>query len=208
MQAVISVLDAYHAQQVITLWDELKRRFSVCAASERVPFPHFTYQGALSYDEAHLRAALEQVAHKTRPFEVETDGIGIFTGPNPTLYLTIVRSPVLADIQQQLWQALQPISVGITSRYGPEHWIPHITLAQWDLMHAQLPALMPVLSSRSFSWRISITNLTVIETTADTPDATYAITSQVTLRREEHKADDGHPKMVATNDDPSRQNCW
>ena len=74
--------------------------------------------------------------------------------------------------------------------YGPEHWIPHITLAQWDLTPRQLPALMQVLSARSFSWRVSITNLTVIETASDALDAPYAIASQVTLERENDKIDD------------------
>jgi 2'-5' RNA ligase len=187
MQAVISVLDESHCQQVIHLWEELKREFSICGTLEHVPFPHFTYQGAISYDGTRLRAALEQVARETDPFEVETDGVGIFTGPSPVLYLPVVRSPVLTRIHQQVWQALQPIGVGITPIYGPEHWIPHITLAQGDLTPAHLSALMRALSPRTFSWRITIANLTVIETTSDTPDAAYTIATQITLKREEQE---------------------
>jgi 2'-5' RNA ligase len=189
MQAVISVLDAPHCQQVIQLWEELKSQFDVRATSEHVPFPHFTYQGAISYKAARLRAALKRTARATDPFEVETDGVGIFTGPSPVLYLPIVRSPVLTRIHQQVWRALQPISIGITPIYGPEHWIPHITLAQGDLTPAHLPGLMQLLSARTFSWRITVANLTVIETAGDTPNAAYTIATQVTLKREGQESD-------------------
>jgi 2'-5' RNA ligase len=184
MQAVISALDEDHAQQVVTLWADLKCEFGICATSERVPFPHFTYQGAVSYDEARLRAALEQMAYETDPFEVETDGIGIFTGPSPVLYLPVVRSPVLANIHQHLWRALETVGVGIAPAYGPWHWIPHITLAQGDIMPAYLPAALQLLSTRTFSWHISITNLTVIKTTSDAPDATYVIANHITFTQE------------------------
>jgi hypothetical protein len=49
--------------------------------------------------------------------------------------------------------------------------------------HAQLPDVMRLLSTRSFSWRVSITNLTVIEAASDSPDAVYAIATQVALNR-------------------------
>ena len=190
MQAVISVLDEHHRQQVVCLWEELKREFHIRATSERVPFPHFTYQGALSYEETPLCSALEQVAGETDPFEVETDGIGIFTGPNPVLYLPVVRSSVLSQIHHRLWQALVTTGVGISPTYGPRHWIPHITLAQGDITHTQLPAVMQMLSARSFSWRMPIDNLTVIEMTSGALDAPYAIATQVTLEQEKHEIDD------------------
>ena len=187
MQAVISLLDEHHRQQVVSLWEELKREFRIGATSERVPFPHITYQGARFYDETPLRAALEHVADETDPFGVETDGVGIFTGPNPVLYLPVVRSPVLTNIHQHLWQALETVGVGIISIYGPRHWIPHITLAQGDITPTHLPALMQTLSARTFSWRIRITNLTVIETTSDAPDAVYAIATHISFKQEEQR---------------------
>ena len=54
MQAVISLLDEYHRQRVVSVWEELKREFHIRATSERVPCPHMTYQGALSYEEMPL----------------------------------------------------------------------------------------------------------------------------------------------------------
>jgi 2'-5' RNA ligase len=146
-----------------------------------------TYQGALSYEETPLRSALKQIAHKHDRFEVETDGICILTGPNPVLYLAVLRSPVLTEIHQHIWQALETVGVGITPIYGPQHWIPHITLAQGDMTHRHLPALMQMLSPRTFSWRIPITNLAVIKTTSDVPDAAYAIATDITFKLEEQR---------------------
>ena len=187
MQAVISLLDEQHRQQVVSLWEELKRDFLIGTTSQRVPFPHITYHGALSYEETPLCSALEQVAGATDPFEVETDGIGIFTGPNPVLYLPVVRGPALDLIHQNIWQALEAIGVGISPIYGPRHWIPHITLAQGDITHAHLPALIQMLSAHAYSWHIPITNLTVIKTTSDGADAAYVIATHITLTQEEYR---------------------
>ena len=164
------------------------------STSERVPFPHITYQGAISYEETPVCSALEQIAGETEPFEVETDGVGIFTGPNPVLYLPVVRGPALDHIHQNIWQALEAISTGISHTYGPQHWIPHFTLAQGDITHAHLPALMQMLSARTFSWHIPITNLTVIKTTSDAADAAYVIATHITFKQDETEVpiDDCH----------------
>jgi Aminoglycoside-2''-adenylyltransferase len=45
-------------------------------------------------------------------------------------------------------------------------------------------------AARSFSWRIPIDNLAVIETTSSVLDAPYAIATQVTLEQEKHEIDD------------------
>ncbi len=183
MQAVISVLDERHFQAVTQLWKELEREFGIRATSERVPFPHLTYQGAASYEARPLHAALQQIAREIEPFEIETGGLGIFTGDAPVLYIPVVESPLLTRLHGQIWQALQEIGREITTIYGPDHWIPHITLAQWDITHAQLPDVVQLLSKRTFSWRITIANLTVIETINDEPDAAYTISTQVALKK-------------------------
>ena len=47
---------------------------------------------------------LSQIARETEPFTIESDGLGIFTGPMPVLYVPIVRSPALSRVHQQVWQ--------------------------------------------------------------------------------------------------------
>ena len=179
MQAVISILDALSCERVESLWKELERAFSIRATKARAPFPHLSYQGAAAYKQDQLQAALEDIAKETAPFEIETHGIGIFTGALPVLYIPVVRSPALLQLHQRVWHALESIGTEITTIYGAEHWIPHITLAQGDIRHDQLPDIMRLLSQRTFTWHSAITNLTVLETTSDTPDAGYRIATQI-----------------------------
>jgi hypothetical protein len=80
MQAVISALDEPHCQMITSLWEELQRAFGIRATSQRVPFPHLTYQGATSYEAEPLHDALQRFATEIAPFEIETDGLGIFMG--------------------------------------------------------------------------------------------------------------------------------
>jgi hypothetical protein len=105
-----------------------------------------------------------QLADKVAPCTVQTDGLGIFTGPVPVLFLAVIRSPALTKVHQQLWQAITAAAVGATLVYAPEHWIPHITLAQGDMTSTDVAEIAERLSSRRFQWQIPLTNLAVIST--------------------------------------------
>jgi 2'-5' RNA ligase len=62
--------------------------------------------------------------------------------------------------------------------YAPEQWIPHITLAQGDLISTTLAAIVGRLSGRQFRWRIPLTNLALI-TSDDAGDASYSVSCRV-----------------------------
>src|SRR5690348_10878558 len=98
MDAVVSLLDREHEARIEALWDELAREFGVDALLSRVAIPHFSYHVAEKYDEPKLEAALRTFAHVHRPFTVRCAGLGIFTGPNPVLYIPIVRNGDLSQV--------------------------------------------------------------------------------------------------------------
>ncbi len=105
MIAVVSLLDDQHDRPVRDLWDELKRDFGVRRVTAIVPYPHVTYQGAEDYDLNRLDTALRGVAAATAPFTISTTGLDIFTGPQPVLYLAVVRSAALTTVHTALWDA-------------------------------------------------------------------------------------------------------
>lgn len=181
MEAVVSLLDEVHIRAVEELWAELRREFNVRVASERVPFPHITYQGADSYDGQRLDAALHHVAGGVAPFTIETAGLGIFTGPLPVLYISVVRGPALADFHRRVWHALGDAGSNISALYNSDHWMPHITLAQWDITPEALPHVLRLLAARPFSWQVSLTNLAYVESESDAPDTRYRVRSRYEL---------------------------
>jgi len=46
--------------------------------------------------------------------------------------------------------------------YRPEQWIPHITLADGDVLKKLLLDVVRLLSERDFNWEIEVTNLSLI----------------------------------------------
>ena len=171
MYAVVSLLDEAHYRQVEELWDQLKDHCCI-AGIYRTPFPHFSYHVAPGYDLALLRTRLEQFARTTPPFRVRTAGLGIFTGPNPVIYMPVVRSPLLSALHQALWPAVEETATGGLTYYQPDLWIPHITLGHGDLCHENLGPVVQFLNQKSLVWEIAIENLAVISSTGS-PDGLY-----------------------------------
>ena len=178
MEAVVSLLDEEQTRAVEDIWAELERELGVRVVRERVPFPHVSYQGAERYDAARLDAALQRLAREANPFIIDTAGLGIFTGPLPVLYISVVRGPALAAFHGRVWQELAGTGTNISTLYGAEHWMPHITLAQWDVTPENLSRVMRLLAGRPFSWQIPLTNLAYVESESDAPDTRYRIRSR------------------------------
>jgi hypothetical protein len=54
------------------------------------------------------------------------------------------------------------MAAGVLAYYHPEHWMPHITLAQGDLTTISLPRLVTTLMERRLDWEIVINNITLM----------------------------------------------
>lgn len=181
MEAVVSLLDEEHFRAIEEIWAELERALDVRVVRERVPFPHVSYQGADRYDAERLDAALQRVARDTSPFTIETAGLGIFTGPLPVLYISVVRSPALAAFHERVWRELAGAGTNVSELYSAEHWMPHITLAQWDVTPESLSDIMRLLAGHPFSWQVPLTNLAYVESESDAPDTRYRVRSRYEL---------------------------
>lgn len=164
MHGVVSLLDDTHSQAVANLWDELEQTCKVKRLREIIPYPHVSYHVAQEYDFARLDEVLTRLAAASAPFSVQTAGVGIFTGAKPVLYLAVVRNPKLMRYQQAVWAALAEanMSVGAVDLYHPDHWMPHITLAQHDLDATTLPEAVRLLSERTLAWDMTIDGIAVL----------------------------------------------
>ncbi|HEX6385194.1 MAG TPA: 2'-5' RNA ligase family protein, partial [Anaerolineae bacterium] len=129
MHGVVTILDEAHYERVEALWADLKREFGVGNANV-VHYPHFSYHVAGDYDLDRLAAALEAIARETAAFTVKASGLGIFTGPEPVLYVPVVRSAALTALHQRVWTAVEHASRDSIAYYAPDLWLPHITLGQ------------------------------------------------------------------------------
>lgn len=161
MDGVVSMLDDTHDDLVESIWAEFKRNFGVHGV-HATPFAHFSYHVAARYDVDKLKRILQPFADTVTPFRVQTNGLGIFTGEHPVLYVPIRRTPELIAIHERLWKAVEPAARESSPFYRPETWFPHITLAHGDIDHQGLPDIIRLLSRRSFTWDIAIDNIAII----------------------------------------------
>ncbi len=161
MDGIVSLLDTEHQDLVEGLWRELEENFGLRDIYP-VRFPHFTYQVAEVYNEALVTPMLAKVAQDHAPFHVHTTGLGIFTGPQPVLYIPIVRSPKLTLLHQELWLAVAPAATGTIELYHPRAWVPHITLAHGDMRNELVPEVLRYMNGRSFNWQVTVGRITVV----------------------------------------------
>ena len=169
LQGVVSILDTKHCEKVDALWADLKREFGLKDAANA--FPHVSYQVAERYDMPRARGVLQRLARRMIPLHVRTSGLGIFTGESPILYIAVARSIQLASFHSRLWERISRTAHGIhTPHYGPDNFMPHITLAAGDLKAEQLPDVVRLLAVRPFSWEITLDNLALVPDAAGSRD--------------------------------------
>jgi 2'-5' RNA ligase len=174
MYGIVSLLDAEHHAKVVQLWAEFKARFGVQGIS-LTPIPHYSYHVAEKYNLAKLEAVLVKAARTIQPFRVRTNGLGIFTGAEPVLYIPVIRKPALTQFHQYLWEPLSATATKSSPYYHPDSWRPHITLTHRDVNHDLLPQVVRLLSERTFYWDVGIETLSVLSSNEE-PDETVMMT--------------------------------
>jgi hypothetical protein len=161
MHGVVSLLDHKHYQLVKDLWAGLAREFAVSGIYVH-PYPHVSYQVATHYNVKSLESVLRRFAASKTSFKVRTGGLGIFTGPQPVLYIPVVRSPELTQFHEALWQEISSTGSGFEDYYHPAHWVPHITLGFVDMKKGDLGQIVRLLAERDFNWEMTVDSIALI----------------------------------------------
>lgn len=161
MHAVVALLDAPHYELVEELWARMAQKFGLRGIYQ-TPFSHFSYQVAPHYDLTALEPVMREIAASQPPFRVRTAGLGIFTGPQPVVYLPVVRSPELTRFHAAIWPRLAAAGTGLLGYYRPESWVPHITMAFGDVSAENLGAVVTWLNEQDLDWELDVGNLSLI----------------------------------------------
>lgn len=110
-------------------------------------YPHFSWQVAESYNMDKLVHFLKDFSCNHSTFEICINGIGIFTGILPVIYLPIIKSTELIAIHQEIWKKTEEIRIRAIEYYEGEQWIPHITILQQNtLNNASMVALNKIIN--------------------------------------------------------------
>lgn len=144
------------------LWAELDSQF-IRQGFCPTPYPHLSFHVAEGYDLAALGPGLARVAASTPPLRLRTSGLGVFNAPaHPVVYLTVVRDSTLSEFHRRVWEEVEGFSTGCSPHYAPSSWVPHITLAQGEMLSRRLPEVVGLLSGRDFNWEFELDSLSFI----------------------------------------------
>jgi 2'-5' RNA ligase len=161
MHGIVSILNEPHHEKVLQLWQQMRQRFGV-GRPEATAVPHFSYHIAPTYDLVAVKQILQETAVFTHPFTVKTEGLGIFTGEKPVIYIPITRNPALTALHQHLWPLLQAAAQDALKYYAPNNWFPHITLGHGDITAANLGDIVTWLNGQSLAWNLKVDNLDML----------------------------------------------
>lgn len=161
MLAITSLLNTQSAERINRLIKSLETEFGLDDV-QATPDPHITYQLAGVRKLSSLKDVLRDVARTTRPFVAHTTGLGVFPGPNPVIYIPVLRSDDLNRLHQRILQATAPLCLRTDKFSGPDCWLPHISLALHDTTPELLGPVMQYLNQHTFNLKLTINNLAIL----------------------------------------------
>jgi 2'-5' RNA ligase len=161
MHGMVSLLDSQHYRLVENIWRELEKECGL-AGVKVTPYPHFSWQVGTEYPEPQTEQAIQAIARETQSFTVRTNGLGIFSGPNPVVYIPIIRSPKMDRLHAKLWKEFRSSAKGISPFYSPQNWMPHITLVFGEESVRSVLCGLETLAFRSFDWEIEVSNISFV----------------------------------------------
>jgi 2'-5' RNA ligase len=159
--AIVSLLDHAADQRVRSIHTRLESECGL-KAIRLFPYPHFTWVGAEGCNLEKLEITVGRLALKLPPLEVMSTGLGLFTGKEPVIYIPIVKTLEMIQIQKEIWDATRGEMDQMHPYYAPDKWAPHITLALQDVTEDNLGCAMQQLSFQSFEMVIQVNNLAVV----------------------------------------------
>ncbi len=158
MLAIASFFDPQADQRTQQIWAQLEKSCGLMGI-KMIPIPHFSWQIAVEYDVVAASKALDQLMVEIQPFEIQTTGLALFTGPTPTLYLPIVKTRRLLELHETIWNRLLPCAKEPSPLYMPDQWVPHITLAYRDVNPDRLACALEELAFAPLSLTTVVDNL-------------------------------------------------
>ncbi len=166
MYAIVTILDETTSAIIQGLWQELEDRCGL-SGIRAFPIPHFSWQGAEAYEIEAVNAMLEEIAAGASPWVMHADGLGLFTGQEPVIYVPISNSLRATRLHQAIWRRVKKFASGLNTLYAPGLWMPHITLGLMDVNHEKLLCAVKELTNRPLLFEIQVNNLALVSQEGD-----------------------------------------
>lgn len=161
MFVLASLLNPVATRQTQEFWQMLEQNCGL-AGIKMTPLPHFSWQGADDYNMARVEEGIKRITSTVSPFYARAHGLGIFTGANPVLFLTIVKTRRLLELHERIMREVEPDAIRPITHYHGDNWVPHITLAYRDVIPENLSCAIQELAFRPIGFDILVDHLAMI----------------------------------------------
>jgi len=151
------------AATIVRGWWNLLSQEAGVSGVQKVPFPHVTLVGCHGVEAPVVQEVMEDLSRRTPPVHLRTAGLGLFLEPEPVLYAPVVRTPHLDDLHQRLWEAMSSLRGEMYPFHAPDRWVPHITLAQFDLDRDKLTQVISTFTRLQMNLEFEVRNLTLFD---------------------------------------------
>jgi len=139
-------------------------------------YPHFTWHSAEDYDRVSLEKELKVLGDQITRFKVRVTGLGVFTGKTRILFLPILKTGELAELQQLISTSVQKLSRRPSEYYTPEKWIPHITILSSPEDQHWIPDAIQKLTNQKVDIMLEINNIAFGQYTGDEAEIIHKYT--------------------------------
>ena len=160
MHGLITQLPDPYKEKVHQLWENFQKAHHLNGVFT-TPIPHFTWHVDAQY-QPELIPSLAEFFAENAPPAIITDGLGIFCGEHPIIFINIMTTEELLSFHKKLFNILQPFSSKSNAYYEPGKWHPHITLALGDTNPVLAGTIIENLSNLDFAWTFECCNLSLI----------------------------------------------
>ncbi len=160
MYAITSLLNPRNAKRINRIVKGLETKFGLDDVQD-TPEPHLTYLLTGTRRLSDIKNMLREVAATTPPFSAYTTGLGVFPGASPVIYIPVLRSNDLNQLHQRVLDVTAPLCRAGTY-YGPDRWLPHLSLALHDTTPDLLGPVLSHLNAETYNLRLNINNLAIL----------------------------------------------
>jgi 2'-5' RNA ligase len=161
MYSIASLLDARSGQAVQSLWEHFEENCGLTGIKFSA-LPHFSWMGADMFQVEPVEAILHDLSAEIQPFPARASSLGVFPGRMPVVYLGLVKNENLMRIHQTLWERIRPYAIQPNEYYDPENWMPHITLALYDVVPDRLGCAVSSIAFEQIDINLVIDNFAVL----------------------------------------------
>jgi 2'-5' RNA ligase len=161
MFAIVSLLDTQADERVRAIHAQLMAECGL-QGIRLFPYPHFSWLGGEWCHLEQVETITAQLAGAIAPLMVTTNGLGLFTGASPVVYIPVVKTAGMVEAQLKIWEEAHSYADKLHPYYAPEVWVPHITLALQDVKPGSLSCALERLSFQSNDMTIQVNNLALV----------------------------------------------